>query len=113
MRIPGRLIVIALVLWAGPAGAQQTTGSIAGRVVDDQGGSIEGATVAARSRDTGLLRETTTDRNGLYRLNALPVGRYELSVERQALARFERSGVVVNIARTTDLDITLRVAPLA
>lgn len=112
MKIVGRLIVVSLVLAAAPAWAQQTTGSIAGRVVDDLGGTIEGATVTARSRDTGLVREATTDGHGLYRLNALPVGSYEVSAERQGLARYARS-VVVNIARTTDLDVTLRVAPLA
>ncbi|MBI2828033.1 MAG: TonB-dependent receptor [Acidobacteria bacterium] len=96
-----------------PALAQQTTGSVAGRVVDDQGAGIAGAIVTATSADTGFTREVTSDESGLYRLPALPVGRYDVAAERQGLARFARGGQVVNIGRTTDLEIVLRVAALA
>ena len=105
------LLACALMLPA-PALAQQTTGRIAGRVVDDQDAGIAGATVTATRADTGFIREVTSDENGLYRLPALPVGRYEVAAERQGLARFARGGIVVNIGRTTDLDIILRVAAL-
>jgi len=107
-------IVLACTLCAAalPARAQQTTGSIAGRVVDDQDVGIADVTVTARHADTGFTREVITDENGLYRLAALPVGAYTLAAERTALARFERDGIIVNVARTTDLDIILRPAPL-
>ena len=107
-------IVLACTLSAAalPALAQQTTGSIAGRVVDDQAIGITDATVTARSADTGFTREVTSDASGLYRLNGLPVGSYGVVASRAGLARFERGGIVVNIARTTDLDIILRIAPL-
>lgn len=107
-------IVLAAVLsvTAAPALAQQTTGSIAGRVVDDQEMGIPDATVTARSAATGFTRTVATDEQGLYRLAALPVGVYEVTAERAGLARFQRDGIIVNIARTTDLEIVLRVAPL-
>jgi hypothetical protein len=92
--------------------AQQTTGSIAGRVVDDQDAGIAGATVIARNIDTGFVRQIETDANGFYRLHALPVGVFEVSAEHQGFARFERRDLAVHIARTTDLDIILRVAAL-
>ena len=92
--------------------AQQTTGTIAGRVVDAQDAGIVDVTVTATSADTGLVRTVTTDTNGLYRLAALPVGTYDVSADPQRLARFVRGGIVVNIGRTTDLDIILRVAAL-
>ncbi|MSO45945.1 MAG: TonB-dependent receptor [Acidobacteria bacterium] len=107
------VLVCALTLAAWPALAQQTTGSIAGRVIGDQNAGIAGATVTARNTDTGFAREVTADDNGLYRLRALPVGVYEVIAERAGLARFERAGIVVNIARTTDLDILLRLTALA
>ena len=106
------LLAFSLSLPA-PALAQQTTGTIAGRVVDEQGGGIVDVTVTATNTDTGLFRELTSGGNGLYRLAALPVGTYDVSAERQGLARFTRGGVVVNIGRTTDLTIVLRVAALA
>src|SRR5690349_7084690 len=50
------VLVFALVLAARPSDAQQTTGSIAGVVVDGQGAAVPGATVEARSSETGLTR---------------------------------------------------------
>jgi len=106
-------LLIGLLVCAASALAQQSTGTIAGRVVDEQDGGIAGATVTARSTETGFVREVTTDENGLYVLNALPVGLYEVTAVYTGLARFDRDGIVVNVARTTDLEITLRVAALA
>ena len=106
-------LVWALVLAVVPAAAQQTTGSIIGRVVDSQGAPVAGAAVAARSSDTGFTRETTSDDNGVYRLLALPVGRYDVSAERTGMARFDRPGIIVNVSQTTDVDIVLRLATLA
>jgi outer membrane receptor protein involved in Fe transport len=107
------LLAAALSAAAAPALAQQTTGTIAGRVVDDQEIGIGGAAVTARHTGTGFTRSATTDDSGLYRLAALPVGAYEVTAERAGLARFQREAIIVNIARTTDLEIVLRVAPLA
>ncbi|MBI3049096.1 MAG: TonB-dependent receptor [Acidobacteria bacterium] len=113
MTLIARLVLAgALSVAALPAAAQQTTGSIAGRVIDDQNAGIPGAALTARNPDTGFTRAVTADESGLYLLAALPVGAYEVSAERAGLARFQRDGIIVNIAQTTDLDIVLRVAPL-
>ncbi|MBI4888397.1 MAG: TonB-dependent receptor [Acidobacteria bacterium] len=97
---------------AGPALARQATGSIAGRVVDAQDAGIAGVVVTARSADTGFTREAATDENGLYVLNALPAGAYDVTATHPGLSRFERKALAVNVARTTDLTITLPIAPL-
>ena len=81
-------------------------------MVDDLDAGVANAIVIARNVATGFSREATSDENGLYRLAGLPVGSYRLEAERTGLARFERDGIVVNIARTTDVDIILRVAAL-
>ena len=107
-----RILLACVLTLPAPALAQQTTGRIAGRVVDDQDAGIAGATVTATSAATGFVREVTSGENGLYWLAALPVGTYDVSAERTGLALFARGGIVVNIGRTTDLDIILRVAAL-
>ena len=106
-------LVCALAVLPAPLLAQQTTGIIAGRIVDDQDAGIAGAAVTAKNAATGFTRESTSDENGFYRLNALPVGRYQVMAERTGLTRFEREGIVVNIARTTEVDIRLRVPAVA
>jgi hypothetical protein len=107
------ICLIGILFCAAPATAQQSTGNIAGRVVDEQNASVVGATVTARNVDTGFVREVTSDANGLYLLSALPVGLYDVTGVQTGLARFERGGIVVNVARTTDLEILMRVAVLA
>jgi hypothetical protein len=113
MKFATALLVCACTAIASPAVAQQTTGTIAGRVVDDLDAGIPGATITARNLDTGFSRNATSGDGGLYRLAGLPVGSYRVEAQRAGLARFERDGIGVNVARTTDVDIILRVAALS
>ena len=106
-------LVLALLLAAVPAQAQQTTGAIAGRVTDEQGAAVPGATITASNPATGFVRSTPTDQAGAYRLPALPVGAYRVIVELQGFTTVEHPTIAVNIARVTDLDVTVRVAQLA
>jgi hypothetical protein len=93
--------------------AQQTTGTIAGRVVDPQGMAVPGANVTATSTTTGLVRTDVTDSGGLYRLSALPVGTYDVVTELSGFTRVERKGILVDVSTATDLNLTLRVASVA
>jgi hypothetical protein len=104
------VLVLAFVLASWPAAAQQTTGSIIGRVTDSQGAGVPGATVQAGNQDTGLLRATSTDRAGLYRLDGLPVGVYDLAVHLPGFTSLARPGVIVHIGAATDIDAVLGVA---
>ena len=72
--------------------AQQTTGTITGRVVDQQGAAIPGATVTAKSASTGFTRTEVSDAEGVYRLAALPVGIYEVTAELQGFGTVSQEG---------------------
>ena len=72
--------LLACVLAASAALAQDPTGAIEGVVTDPSAAVIAGARVAARNLDTGFTRETITGADGFYRLLLLPVGRYALTV---------------------------------
>ncbi len=113
MKRLARLLVCVLAFAAVPAFAQQTTGNINGRVLDDQGAAIPGATVTATNSATGFVRTDVSDAEGLYRLTALPVGVYDLVAELQGFTRVEQKGLVVNVSQTTDVNIQLKVASLA
>ena len=114
MRKAARIaLVLALVVGVRSAAAQQTTGSIAGVVVDIQGAAVPGATVTASSADTGLSRTVTTNAAGVYQLAALPVGSYDFVVELPGFTRVEVHGVAVRLSETNDINVTLRVAGVA
>jgi len=48
-------------------------GTILGTVKDTSGGVVAGASVTARNNDTGFTRTVTTEADGSYRLNAIPI----------------------------------------
>src|SRR5262249_44099204 len=66
--------VLMLLIGCAPLLAQQTTGNVTGRVLDEQGAAVPGATVTAKNPATGFTRTETTDNAGVYRLSALPIG---------------------------------------
>jgi hypothetical protein len=104
----------ALVLLAcAPAGAQQTTGTVTGRVVDPQGAAVPGATVTAKSPTTGFTRSEISDAEGLYRLAALPVGLYEVTADLQGFQTVSKKDIEVNVAQIVAIDFPLKVAALA
>ena len=105
-------VMIALCSLAPSAFAQQTTGNITGRILDDQGAAIPGVTVTGKNTETGLVRTGVTDGEGIYRLTALPVGTYDVAAELQGFATDEKKGIIVNVGQSVDLDVTLKVAGL-
>ena len=86
------LIVLGI---AGPSLAQQTTGNITGRLVDDQGAAVPGVTVTAKNARPASPGRTVTDAEGVYRLTALPVGTYDLTAELPGFSKVENKGIVV------------------
>jgi hypothetical protein len=106
------LVMACLVAIGAPAAAQQTTGTIAGRIVDDQGAAVPGVTVMGRNTQTGFTRTDVSDAEGSYRLTALPVGTYDITAELQGFSRIENREIVLNVGQTLDVNMTLKVASL-
>src|SRR5262245_55971593 len=104
------IVLCSLGLAAAPAFAQQTTGNITGRILDDQGSAVPGVSVTALNSQTGFSRTTVTDAEGVYRLNALPVGTYDLTAELTGFSKVENKAIVLNVGQTLDVNMSLRVA---
>src|SRR5207302_10020367 len=102
-----------LLLASATAFAQQTTGNIAGRVLDQQGAAVPGVTVTAKSPSAGFTRSDVSDAEGLYRLTGLPVGAYDLTAELQGFTTVQKKAVDVSVSQTLSLDFGLRLASLA
>ena len=111
--ISSMIVLCSIWLAATPAVAQQTTGSISGRILDDQGAAVPGATVTGKNLATGFVRTDVSDGEGIFRLTALPVGTYDLTTELQGFSKVESKGVVVNVGQTLDLNLTLKLATVS
>lgn len=77
-----------------PAYAQDYTNLTAtGRVVDENGAGIAGATVTLTSDEQGFTRTVTTDSSGSYRIPALPQGNYTYTIDAPGYATYSEGGV--------------------
>jgi outer membrane receptor for ferrienterochelin and colicin len=105
-----RAALWALPLLAAASVSQaQITGDIVGRVMDEQGGALPGATVEARSPAFQGVRTAVTDATGTFRLILLPPGVYRVTATLPGFARFEQN-VTVALGRTVTPEIQLRAA---
>ncbi len=100
-------ILIASFL-AGPVWAQATS-AILGTVTDSTGAVLPGATVTVRSTETGVARTTLTDDTGAYRILSVPVGQYEVRVEKTGFKAAVRSGINVVVAQQAVVNVQLEV----
>ena len=105
--------VAAAFLLASAVLAQGVGGTVSGRVADESGRPLSGATVAARNTATALTRTAVTDAAGFYRLVELPVGTYEFKVGLGGFATEVRSGVSLLIGQKATLDFALKIAKVA
>ncbi|MGH9784632.1 MAG: carboxypeptidase-like regulatory domain-containing protein, partial [Terriglobia bacterium] len=88
---------------------QGFSAAISGSVRDASGAVIPEATVTVRNTETGLSRTTETGVNGGYNLPALPVGAYELTVEKPGFRQLVRGGLTLAVAQEVVLNLTLEV----
>ena len=95
-----------LGLVAIPVLGQQDQGQIAGTVLDASSASVSRARVTATSIQ-GVSRSVDTGENGSYVLTNLPVGLYDVSVQAAGFKRFTRTGVKVDIAARSTVDVEL------
>jgi Carboxypeptidase regulatory-like domain len=95
----GSLLAVALVCacWRG-AYAQISTGSISGTIADAQGGAIAGATVKAILVSTDQVFTTTSDSVGSFRLNALPIGTYQVEASKDGFKQISVPSIEVAVA---------------
>jgi hypothetical protein len=120
MRCPiGRLTLLPVVLSgvilaaAGPARAQEITGTITGVVTDQTGGVLPGVTVVAVNPATGLRKEVVTTEAGVYTLSYLPVGRYDVVFTLAGFQTYTARGVELHVNDRLEVNAQLQVGELS
>jgi Carboxypeptidase regulatory-like domain len=98
------LFAVALTLaWCVPAVGQVLKGSISGTVVDPQGAVVAGAQVQAKNVETGVVSTTTSDSSGLFRLNLLSAGTYNVEISAKGFKTTVAKGWVINAGVDTGM----------
>lgn len=103
------LLIMLLVAFGQFAVQAQTTGSIAGTVVDQNGALIPNATVVAKGSSGQEFTVTTAD-NGTYRIPAVQNGFYTVTVTNTAgFKTFVATNVKVDVGTPTTVNAALEV----
>src|SRR5215207_590270 len=105
-------ILMALLVLASPASAQQGTTELRGRVSDTQGAVLPGVTVTVRNQDTGMYRETVSGDDGSFIATGIVPGRYEVTAELQGFKKFLRRDLVLEVGKTASIEVPLEVGAL-
>src|SRR5918999_589870 len=107
------LLTILSAAWLTGSAAAQTTSTIAGRVLDQNGGVLPGVAVTVRDLGTGFTRTATTGSEGRFTIPSLPVGAYQLTAELQGFRTAVLSNIRTTVAETLELAVTLTVGGVA
>src|ERR1043166_7673941 len=96
-----------------PAAQAQVSASIKGTVTDASNAAVPSATVTAKNLETRAIRSSVTDDAGRYLLLALPVGEYEVRVDKSGFQEAVRSEIYLVVGQEANVDLQLRVGAVA
>src|SRR5215831_12695647 len=109
-----QLAMVALLLAVPLAvGAQDNNATLVGKVTDPGGAVVPGAQVTARNVDTGLTRTVTSNDEGDYRIEFLPIGKYSLEVSYTGFKKALLSNIVLQVNDTARADVALSVGQVS
>jgi Carboxypeptidase regulatory-like domain/TonB dependent receptor len=106
-------LLLVLLFFSHRLNAQTFRGTILGTVTDTSGGAVAGATVTIKNVDTGLLRTVTTSEDGSYAAPELPLGTYDIAVEKAGFKQGVVTGVKVDVSSERRADVALQPGELA
>src|SRR5687767_3045383 len=101
-----------IVLGALTVAAQTTTGSIGGVVMNPAKEVIPGASITVRNVETNKEGTATTDDQGRFFVGQLDPGNYSVTISSAGFSAFTQERVVVEVGRTTTLEVPLSVGPV-
>jgi hypothetical protein len=104
MRYGWRWIVPLLLVISGSGiGIAQSTnsGDIRGTVTDSTGAVIPDATVTIVNLDTGVSKDFTTNRDGLFDTSSIVAGRYSVTFTREGFDKLVRGPITVDVGFMT------------
>lgn len=95
------------------AAAQQATAQVTGKVTDPSGAVVPSAEIALRNSNTGVSRNTKSNKDGDYLFTLVPIGTYELAVSQKGFQKYEQKGITLDINQNAKVDVALHVGSQA
>ena len=104
------LLSAILFVSSAPVLAGTATGRIAGVLKDPSGAVVPGGQVAIKTLESGATTSTTSDAEGRYAFDAVPVGRYDVSAVASGFAASVHEGVTVSDGGVTTIGFELSIS---
>ena len=89
------------------------TVQIAGSVQDTSGASVPDAVITATQTLTGLKRSAVSGAEGLYIIPQLPVGPYQLTVEKSGFKTYIQRGIDLQVGDDPQIKVTLAIGEVS
>ena len=105
----GASILLLLAACAVAGFAQESRGTILGRVVDNAGAVMPGVEVKAANVSTNVTAVVVTNSAGSYNIPFLPPGSYRVTAEITGFKKFVRDGVEVSVSESVEVNIAMQV----
>jgi hypothetical protein len=102
-------LIIAVFSLASGLAFAGVTASISGTVKDPSDASIVGATVTATSIETGIKTTQSTNSQGFYSFQSLPLGKYTIDVQHAGFKGYTQTGLVLDVNSALVVDVKLQV----
>src|ERR1700751_2835335 len=106
-------VIAGIGMLTRPVAGQETSGNLAGTIVDASGAAVPNANVTAMNETTGVKTPTVASGSGEYRLPNLLPGTYDVSATATGFAASETKGVTVPLNQTVTINVTLRVGAVS
>ena len=103
------LLASSLLLSSAMALGQTVTGGITGSITDSSGAVLPGAQVIAHNIDTGVDTPVTTNQDGFYRINFLPIGHYQVFVNANGFNQQTVPPFTLEVLQTPTFNIKMSV----
>ena len=103
----------ALLVCAGLGRAQTVTGTVTGTITDSSGAVVAGARVTAHDLDTNVDTIAQTDNAGVYHIQFLPIGHYQVSVAAPGFETANLPPFSLEVLQTASFNVKLKVGSAA
>jgi Carboxypeptidase regulatory-like domain len=89
--------------------AQEVTATVTGTATDTTGAAVVGASVSIKSVERGVVYSAVTNEDGLYRVTNLPIGNYQVKVEKSGFATVSYPAFTLSLNQVARIDVTMKV----
>lgn len=113
-QLPSSFLLFVCLLLICPAFAYaQGNGSVAGKITDNNGAAIAGASVTITNNQTSVSRQARTDAEGEYQMSSLSPGQYKIEIAANGFKKSQQANLQLQVDERLRVNVSLEVGNVA